>query len=294
MGFLLPIFPLLFTTIYVLDMSKINIPSYSYLIPREKRIRYIQMLCEAFNNAGIDTLNQRIQTIETMLVEEGDPTDAIDKWNEIIDFLKNIDNTDSLIGILVNYVQKSQLADYTPTSTLNTLLAGKQDVINDLSDIRSGAAAGATAYQKPQGGIPSTDMSSAVQTSLGKADTALQQHQDVSGKEDVTTIVAPVNTTDVTLPITSLTCEIGTYYRLDIPVETLTVTLPAMTNVTTTKTVLIYLTGGTAPGVTFSAIDGKTVDIQKGFDIKADEGYEINCLYNGISWVITHVVILNS
>ena len=70
-------------------------------------------------------------------------------------------------------------------------------------------------YDKPSGGIPSTDLSSAVQTSLGKADTALQsetytgtitsvkmngttisssgeadlgtvitQHQDISGKQD--------------------------------------------------------------------------------------------------------------
>ena len=38
-----------------------------------------------------------------------------------------------------------------------------------------------TAYQKPQGGIPDTDLSAAVQTSLGKADTAIQ---DVSGKAD--------------------------------------------------------------------------------------------------------------
>lgn len=43
-----------------------------------------------------------------------------------------------------------------------------------LSTIVSGAAAGATAYQLPSGGIPSTDMTSAVQTSLGKADTAVQ------------------------------------------------------------------------------------------------------------------------
>lgn len=50
----------------------------------------------------------------------------------------------------------------------------KQDVIADLATIRSGAAAGATAYQKPSTGIPKTDLSSAVQTSLGKADTALQ------------------------------------------------------------------------------------------------------------------------
>ena len=48
----------------------------------------------------------------------------------------------------------------------------KQDVISDLSTIRSGAAAGATAYQKPSGGIPKTDLASAVQSSLDKADAA--------------------------------------------------------------------------------------------------------------------------
>lgn len=42
-----------------------------------------------------------------------------------------------------------------------------------------------TSYQKPSGGIPKTDLASAVQTSLGKADTALQSHQDISGKADV-------------------------------------------------------------------------------------------------------------
>lgn len=64
---------------------------------------------------------------------------------------------------------------------------GKQDAISDLATIRSGASAGATAYQKPSGGIPKTDLSSAVQTSLGKADTALQSHQDISGKVDKVT-----------------------------------------------------------------------------------------------------------
>ena len=48
----------------------------------------------------------------------------------------------------------------------------KQDVISDLGNIRSGAAAGATAYQKPSTGIPSTDMSQAVQEQLTKDDLA--------------------------------------------------------------------------------------------------------------------------
>lgn len=53
-------------------------------------------------------------------------------------------------------------------------ISGKQDTISDLTIIRSGASAGATAYQKPSGGIPASDLASAVQTSLGKADSALQ------------------------------------------------------------------------------------------------------------------------
>ena len=39
-------------------------------------------------------------------------------------------------------------------------------------------------YVKPSGGIPKSDLSSDVQRTLGKADTALQSHQDLSGKQD--------------------------------------------------------------------------------------------------------------
>ena len=42
-------------------------------------------------------------------------------------------------------------------------------------------------YDLPSGGIPSTDMSQAVQDSLALADSAIQQHQDISGKADKVT-----------------------------------------------------------------------------------------------------------
>ena len=75
-----------------------------------------------------------------------------------------------------------------PTNAaLTELLNGKQGVIPDLDTIRSNAAAGGTAYQKPAGGIPKTDLESGVQTSLGKADSAVQ---DVSGKADKTELEA--------------------------------------------------------------------------------------------------------
>ena len=72
-------------------------------------------------------------------------------------------------GITAALVTK--LSALPTNAELNTALAAKQPVINDLTTIRSGAAAGATAYQKPAAGIPASDTASAVQTTLIEAKT---------------------------------------------------------------------------------------------------------------------------
>ena len=65
-----------------------------------------------------------------------------------------------------------------------TLLAKAQKGVDDAAAAAAAAqAAQSTAeskYLKPEGGIPKTDLAQAVQTSLGKADTALQNHQKVT------------------------------------------------------------------------------------------------------------------
>lgn len=65
-----------------------------------------------------------------------------------------------------------------------TLLAKAQKGVDDAAAAAAAAqAAQSTAdgkYSKPAGGIPKTDLAEAVQTSLGKADTALQNHQTVT------------------------------------------------------------------------------------------------------------------
>lgn len=94
------------------------------------------------------------------------------------------------------------------SSAEKTIWNSKQDAIADIGDIRSGAAAGATAvqpatltahindgvlhvtteqkttwnnkYDKPSGGIPKSDLASGVQTSLGLADTAIQSVKTVN------------------------------------------------------------------------------------------------------------------
>ncbi len=90
-------------------------------------------------------------------------------------------------------------------AAMNAALNAKQDTINDLATIRSNAAAGATAYQKPSTGIPKTDLAPAVQTSLGKADTALQTHQSLANyytKSQVDNLIVPQGVDAV--PVTSL------------------------------------------------------------------------------------------
>ena len=55
---------------------------------------------------------------------------------------------------------------------------------SDIHVTTSDKAAWNAKYDKPGTGIPSTDMSAEVQASLALADSALQEHQDISGKAD--------------------------------------------------------------------------------------------------------------
>ena len=58
---------------------------------------------------------------------------------------------------------------------------------------------GAGTYSKPSGGIPASDLASAVQTSLGKADTALQSAPvtSVNGQTGAVTLTIPTTASDV-------------------------------------------------------------------------------------------------
>ena len=53
-------------------------------------------------------------------------------------------------------------------------------------------------YEKPSSGIPRNDLAEDVRASLGKADTALQQHQDISGKEDKSNKTNTINSSSTT------------------------------------------------------------------------------------------------
>lgn len=106
--------------------------------------------------------------------------------------------------------------------------------------------------------------------------------QDISDKEDKAEIISASGTT--------LSPSVNKYYRFSEAVNTLTVTLPVPTDSTHVASVILYFTAGSNPNVTITC--PSDVYYSDGFEIKADTTYEVNCLWNGASWVVASVTII--
>ena len=122
-------------------------------------------------------------------------------------------------GITSGLVTK--LGDLPTNAELSALLLGKQNVIADLDAIRSGAAAGSTAYQKPSTGIPDTDLSAALQTDLAsfitKAVTDLTNYylkSDTYSKNEVDQLIAAINQFELVSIATLPTASAATMGKL--------------------------------------------------------------------------------
>lgn len=207
---------------------------------------------------------------------------------EIVDFISkdeveanyyDKDGTDTLLAGKVDKVTGKGLStnDYTnddknklsalPTNTeLTTALAGKQDTINDLAAIRSGAQAGSTAYQKPSTGIPETDLSSEVKSNL------------------VTPVVPASGQT--------LNAQANKYYNFTDAVNSLTITLPDVTDDTVLKNVTLFLTAGTTSDISWDSINDNPIYFASNYEIEAKKSYEIDAQWNGAAWIVTLIEIV--
>jgi len=114
---------------------------------------------------------------------------SVDEWIvDSVDAREKVDNKVTAIS------SSSTDVEYPSAKAVYDELADKQDTISDLATIRSGASAGATAYQKPSGGIPASDLASAVQTSLTAADNAAPQSTTYTKTETNTLLAAKQGT----------------------------------------------------------------------------------------------------
>lgn len=94
-------------------------------------------------------------------------------------------------------------------------------------------------------------------------------------------------------PNTPLVAAVGKYYKFTSAVETLSVTLPAITSTATIKPIMISLTNGsTTDFITFTTADSAPIAYYNNYDLSSmNSEYEISCIYNGTKWIIAAAVI---
>ena len=114
-------------------------------------------------------------------------------------------NTGTVTGVKMNGTTKTPTSGVVDLGTVITShqdVSGKQNKAISLNGITATTVEGALTeingvakakYSKPGNGIPKSDLAAAVQTSLGKADTALQSHQTIKALD--TTSATALTTT---------------------------------------------------------------------------------------------------
>ena len=144
---------------------------------------------EGLSNYNDTELSEALSTLRGDFdkLVSGDTTTAIKTFNEVIAFLDGIQDTQDLSSIIASIEQ--QIAGKMDKVTLATVAtSGSYNDLSNKPTIPSavtestvsgwGFTKNTGTYSKPSGGIPKTDLASAVQTSLGKADTALQSYTE--------------------------------------------------------------------------------------------------------------------
>ena len=145
---------------------------------------------EGLSNYDDTELSEAISTLRGDFdkLVSGDTTTAIKTFNEVIAFLDGIQDTQDLSSIIASIEQ--QIASKMDKVTLATVAtSGSYNDLSNKPTIPSavtestisgwGFTKNTGTYSKPSGGIPKSDLASAVQTSLGKADSAVQPN-DIS------------------------------------------------------------------------------------------------------------------
>lgn len=152
---------------------------------------------------SLDKANTALQAHQKITTGSANGTISVDGTNVSVKGLGSLAYKDSLtksdvgLGSVVNAGQDStptaNSTNYVTSGGVKAYVDGKQDNLSptQLEAVNSGITAEKVStydgyqsqisdkYTKPSGGIPETDLASDVQTSLAKADSALQSHQTV-------------------------------------------------------------------------------------------------------------------
>ena len=157
-------------------------------------------------------------------------TDTIDLPLESVVVSGRYDNTTKKVILTLENGSEVDFSVADLVAGLQTEITSQNKLASDLvDDTNSGNKFVTTSekqtwnnkYDKPNSGIPKTDLASTVQTSLNKADTAIQEHQDISGKEDKTNKVTSIDNTSTDTQYPSAKCVHDSQATQDDEIEAL-------------------------------------------------------------------------
>lgn len=195
-------------------------------------------------------------------------TDTIDLPLETVVVSGRYDNTTKKVILTLENGSEVDFSVADLVAGLQTEITSSNKLASDLvDDTNSGNKFVTTSekqtwngkYDKPSTGIPKADLASDVQTSLGKADTAIQSHQDISGKANK---ISVVQTSASTIEINS-----NTFYKFG-EVASLNITLTSITDNTIYNEYMFeFVSGATATTLTLPDtikwLETPTIDANK-------------------------------
>lgn len=157
-------------------------------------------------------------------------TDTIDLPLESVVVSGRYDNTTKKVILTLENGSEVDFSVADLVAGLQTEITSQNKLASDLIDDTNNGNKFVTTsekqtwnnkYDKPNNGIPKTDLASDVQTSLGKADTAIQSHQDISGKEDKTNKVTSIDNTSTNTQYPSAKCVYDSQEEQNTEIENL-------------------------------------------------------------------------
>ena len=196
--------------------------------------------------------------------------------------------------VMFSWIESTQswrmLTLWPNDQTVSEWLQSKQDTISDLAAIRSGAAAGATAYQKPSGGIPASDLASGVIPNSVVNATSQQDGTVVLTKVNGDTITIDLNhvhpqyyskEAEITQPSGGMLPDVT--YKLGTLTGATTFSFAAAVSGNVNHYYFTFTSGSTAVVPTWPASitswDGNCVDSNTGLPvIAASKTYEVSVI----------------
>lgn len=198
--------------------------------------------------SGNKSLNDLgIQPAGNYALESEIPTKTSDLTNDS-GFITGYTETDPTVPSHVKNITQANITSWNNKSDFSgnyNDLTNKPTIPSEVTETTVsnwGFTKNTGTYSKPSTGIPKADLASAVQTSLDKADTALQSHQDISGKANKISVVQ----------ISASTIEINpnTFYKFG-EVASLNITLASITDNTIYNEFMFeFISGATATTLT--------------------------------------------